>query len=358
MKKLNLALVLAGALTGAAQAQSAVEVYGIVDVGAVREFGTKLDSGPGPTPLADGNKITSGAQSGTRLGFKGKEDLGSGLSALFVLETGIAADAGGFNQANKAFGRQSFVGLQGDFGTVTLGRQYTSYFLTLNQIADPFASGLAGNAQNLMLPGSNASSIVSNLGAITSTDRAIRMDNAIKYVTPVFENFSGEIAYGFGEKAANDGDRVITGSVGYDSKPLNVRLAYYEKNNSTDTASLKSTMLAANYDLEFAKIFAAYADNDWGTSAKTRNYLIGATVPFGAHKFIASYIRADGRGTNSANDADQWGIGYTYSLSKRTNLYAAYGYISNDGAARYTVGNNSDLGSGNKAFNLGVRHVF
>ena len=117
-------------------------------------------------------------------------------------------------------------------------------------------------------------------------------------------------------------------------------------------------MLAANYDLEFAKIYAAFADNDWVGQTKTRNYLIGATVPFGAHKFIASYIRADGRGVYAANDADQWGIGYTYSLSKRTNLYAAYGYISNDGAAAYTVGNNSENGTSNKAFNLGVRHVF
>jgi predicted porin len=352
MKKLNLALVLAGALTGAAQAQSAVEVYGIVDMGFVREVGDVAGVS------AVGNRITSGAQSGTRLGFKGKEDLGNGLSALFVLETGIAADAGGFNQGRgtpslgTGFARQSFIGLQGDFGTLTLGRQYTSYFLTLNQVADPFASGLAGNAQNLMLP-------PSGITAITTTDRAIRMDNAIKYATPLFENFSAEIAYGFGEVAGNsDASRVITGSVGYDSKPLNVRLAYYEKNNAADTASLKSTMLAANYDLEFAKIYAAFADNDWVGQTKTRNYLIGATVPFGAHKFIASYIRADGRGVYAANDADQWGIGYTYSLSKRTNLYAAYGQISNDGAATYTVGNNSDNGTSNKAFNLGVRHVF
>ncbi len=347
MKKLNLALVLAGALTGAAQAQSAIEVYGIADMGLVQEVGNVAGSGA----TAAGNKITSGAQSGTRLGFKGKEDLGNGLSALFVLETGIAADRGGFNQGN-GFARQSFVGLQGDFGTLTLGRQYTSYFLTLNQVADPFASGLAGNAQNLMLPPSGTT-------AITTTDRAIRMDNAIKYATPLFENFSAEIAYGFGEIAGNsDASRVITGSVGYDSKPLNVRLAYYEKNNATDTGNLKSTMLAANYDLEFAKIYAAFADNDWVGQTKTRNYLLGATVPFGAHKFIASYIRADGRGVYAANDADQWGIGYTYSLSKRTNLYAAYGYISNDGAATYTVGNNSENGTSNKAFNLGVRHVF
>jgi predicted porin len=355
MKKLNLALVLAGALTGAAQAQSAVEVYGIVDMGVVRDSGSVIDT----TGTSYGTKLSSGAQSGTRLGFKGKEDLGNGLNALFVLETGIAADAGGFNQANKAFGRQSFIGLQGDFGTLTLGRQYTSYFLTLNQVADPFASGLAGNAQNLMLPNGVYTSSATDPDRNLTTDRAIRMDNAIKYATPVFENFSAEIAYGFGERTgATDGHRVITGSVGYDSKPLNVRLAYYERNNAADTASLKSTMLAANYDLEFAKIYAAYADNDWIGLTKTRNYLIGATVPFGAHKFMASYIRADGRGVYGADDADQWGIGYTYSLSKRTNLYAAYGQISNDGAATYTVGNNSENGTSNKAFNLGVRHVF
>ncbi|MFM2108008.1 MAG: hypothetical protein RLZZ513_1076, partial [Pseudomonadota bacterium] len=85
MKKLTIALAIAGAMTGAAQAQSSVEIYGIADVGFVRETG---NVGGG---VAAGNKITSGAQSGTRLGFKGKEDLGGGLNAFFVLETGIAA---------------------------------------------------------------------------------------------------------------------------------------------------------------------------------------------------------------------------------------------------------------------------
>jgi predicted porin len=347
MKKLNLALVLAGALTGAAQAQSAVEVYGIVDMGLVREIGTKLDSGSGAIPLSDGNKITSGTQSGTRIGFKGKEDLGNGLSALFVLETGIAADKGGFNQGN-GFARQSFVGLQGDFGTLTLGRQYTSYFLTLNQIADPFASGLAGNAQNLMMPAATA-----------EPDRALRMNDAVKYTTPIFENFSAEIGYGFGETAGNsDANRVVTGSIGYDSKTLNVRLAHYNKNNATDTAVVRSTLLAANYDFEFVKIFGAYSDNNWAALGKSDNYLVGFTIPYGAHKFIASYIRAAGQGALAENDADQWGIGYTYALSKRTNMYAAYGSISNDGTARYTVGNNSEAGTGNKAINFGLRHVF
>ncbi len=342
MKKLHFALAVAGALTGTAHAQSAVEIYGIVDMGFVRDFGQVGTS----SPL--GNKITSGAQSGTRLGFKGTEDLGAGMKALFVLETGIAADRGGFNQG-AGFARQSFIGLQSNAGTLTLGRQYTSYFLTLNQVADPFASGLAGNAQNLMMP-----------FITTDSDRALRMNNAIKYASPVFSDFSAEIAYGFGENAASSStDRVITGSVGYSSKPVNVRLAYYRKNNAPGTASVTSTMLAANYDFGVAKAFAAFADNDWAAQGESRNYLIGVTVPMGPHNFIASYIKADGRGTNAANDADQFGIGYTYALSKRTNLYAAYGYIDNSGTATYVVGNNSENGlNNNKSFNLGFRHLF
>lgn len=353
MKKLHVALAFAGAVAGTAHAQSAVEVYGVLDMGFVRESGTiaGLDSnGPaaGGTPItAGGNKLTSGAQSGTRLGFKGTEDLGGGLKGLFVLETGVSADRGGFNQGNLAFGRQSFVGLQGNFGTVTVGRQYTSYFLALNQVADPFASGLAGNAQNLMLPPSYAEG-----------DRAIRMNNTIKYASPIIAGFSGEAAYGFGEVAGNQGaNRVVSGSIGYDMKPVAIRLAHYRKNNDDDTNRISSTMLAANWDFTVAKLFAAYADNDW-FDVKSRDYLLGVSVPYGPHTFIASYIRKDGRGAFSSSDAEQAGIGYLYKLSKRTNLYAAYGRIDNDGAATFTVGNNSENGTSKAAFNLGVRHLF
>ncbi len=349
MKKLHVVLAFAGAVAGVAHAQSAITTYGVVDMGYVREMGEVpgLLNNSNTQIRPTGNRVTSGAQSGTRLGFKGTEDLGNNLKALFVLETGIAADAGGFNQGGLAFGRQSFVGLQSNWGTLTLGRQYTSYFLTLNQTADPFASGLAGNAQNLMLP-----------GAAADGDRALRMNNAVKYASPTFYNFSGEIAYGFGEVAGNnDANRVITGSFGYTMKPVDIRIAHYNRNNATDTESVRSTMLAANWDFDIAKLFIAAANNHW-LGAKSRDYLIGATMPYGSHTFVISYIKKDGRGANAANDADQIGLGYLYALSKRTNLYAAYGSIDNDGTAAYAVGNNSETGSGNKAFNLGVRHLF
>ena len=341
MKKSLIALACASAFAGSANAQS-LTTYGIVDMGFVGEKGA----------AGSIDKITSGAQSGTRLGFKGTEDLGNNMKALFVLETGIAADTGGFSAStasNIAFARQAFLGLQSDAGTLTLGRQYTPFFLTLNGVADPFASGLAGNAQNL-IPHSG-----------------IRMNNAVKYASPIFSGVSAEVAYGFGENTAgNDrSGRNIGGSVGYSDGALSVRLAYHRANEAPTTATTistlrdTSTILAANYKFEVAKVFAAYSDNDVQISGrgKSRDLLIGVSVPFGNHTFIASYINKDGRSALN-RDANQLGLGYTYALSKRTNLYAAWASIDNKNGAPYTVGNNSEPGTGDRAVNLGVRHTF
>lgn len=333
MKRSLVALALAGAFASAAQAQS-IEMYGIVDMGFVNESGGATGS------LA---KLTSGAQSGTRLGFKGTEDLGGGMKALFVLETGIAADKGRFNQ-NNGFARQSFVGLQSDMGTVTMGRQYTPYFLTM-LVGDPFAAGMAGAAQNMLMPGAN-----------------IRMNDTVKYTSPVFAGFSGEAAYGFGEQADTTvRARQVAGYLNYSGAPVNVRLGYLKKNNATTPGDTTNWILAANWDVKVAKLFAAMTDNEDASAGTTprnsKDYLIGAQVPFNKHTFIASYIYKDG-GTGTTGNANQLAFGYTYTMSKRTNLYAAWGRINNDTNIPLTVGNNSEVGSGDKALNLGIRHIF
>jgi len=347
MKKSLVALALAGAFASAAQAQS-IEMYGIVDMGFVQESGGP--TGPTSAGTAKGaiNKLTSGAQSGTRLGFKGTEDLGGGMKALFVLETGIASDKGGFNQANSAFARQSFVGLQSDMGTVTMGRQYTPYFLTM-LVGDPFAAGMAGAAQNMLMPASN-----------------IRMDNAVKYTSPVFSGFSAEAAYGFGEQVDSVvRSRQLGAFINYSGAPVNVRLGYLRKNTDTSAATktdeISNWILAANWDVKVAKLFAAVTNNDEAVYApirrKSQDYLIGAQVPFNKHTFIASYIYKDGDDTMTGN-ANQVALGYTYTMSKRTNLYAAWGRINNGTNSLLTVGNNSEPGYGDKALNLGIRHIF
>ena len=363
MKKSLVALALAGAFASAAQAQS-IEMYGIVDMGFVQESGgptvpVLLPTATNPRPPGTVNKITSGAQSGTRLGFKGTEDLGGGMKALFVLETGISADKGGFNQSGLAFGRQSFVGLQSDMGTVTMGRQYTPYFLTM-LVGDPFAAGMAGTAQNMLMPASN-----------------VRMDNAVKYSSPVFSGFNAEAAYGFGEQADSlVRSRQLGAFINYSGAPVNVRLGYLRKNTDLTTLTaqtkdkeISNWILAANWDVKVAKLFAAITNNDEGENAPTsgagikpsraasKDYLIGAQIPFNKHTFIASYIYKDG-GSGTTGDANQLAFGYTYTMSKRTNLYAAWGRINNGTNIPLTVGNNSEVGYGDKAVNLGIRHVF
>lgn len=332
MNKKFLALAILGACAGTVSAQSSVNVYGLIDTGIVGESGGAAGSV---------TKLTSGVTAGSRLGFRGKEDLGGGLAAQFVLEAGLLTDTGASAQGGLLFGRQAFVGLGGSAGTVTFGRQYTPIHLILSGIADPFAAGWAGNAGNLI-----------------PRPQGARTNNMIKYATPNLNGFSAEAAYGFGEVAGNNSaNRAIGGAVGYANGPLVVRLGYHDVNNATATDSAKNTLLAGTYNFGVAKAHLAYAVNKGAAAVDNRDMLVGVTVPFGASKLLASYIRKDDK--SAANgDANQIAIGYLYSLSKRTDLYVAYARISNKNGAAYTVGNATEAGTGDKAYNLGLRHSF
>jgi len=337
------------------QAQSSVTIYGLIDTGIVVESGGAA---------GHVTKLTSGISGGSRIGFKGTEDLGGGMSALFLLETGFQNDTGALGQGGLLFGRQSYVGLGGNFGTVTAGRQYTPQYLVLSAV-DPFGTGYAGDAANLMPNTGNGAS---------------RMDNTIKYASPNFGGVTGELAYGFGETAGSTkAASQIGAAVGYANGPLNVRLGFHGRNNdtvTTQTGSGRSTLLGATYNFGPVKLHAAYGINKGLNSSPLRNtvnpygttpivastdsadILVGVTVPFGVqHTFLASYIRKNDK-TALNQDADQFALGYRYALSKRTDLYAMYAHIKNKNGAPYTVGSSIEAGSGNSAWNMGIRHTF
>lgn len=332
MKKSLLSLSLLCAV-GAAQAQTSLTVYGIADIGLVREYGRLA---PAVT------KLDSGLQSGSRLGFKGSEDLGGGMKALFVLETGLQIDAGGFAQGGLAFARQSYVGIENGYGTLTLGRQNQSQFVALDSI-DPFGTGLAGTSTNLF-----------------SFPKGIRNDNMIMYASPTFGGFSGELQYAFGEAPGNTSSgRNIGGAFGYAAGPLQVKLSYEKENFlfSPTGDSNRMTMLSGGYDFTVAQLALAYQTAKNNSTMDATNTLIGVTVPFGANAVMASYIRHKDR-TSLGQNANQIALGYTYSLSKRTNLYSSYARISESNGAAFTVGNATGGGSNEKAFNVGIRHKF
>jgi len=355
-KNLILAAILA-ATAGVASAQSAVTIYGIADAAFVGERGG----------VASNNKITSGAASASRIGFKGSEDLGNGIAAIFTLETGYKIDTGELDASNTLFNRQAFVGLKTNAGTVTIGRQYTAYHNTLAQVADPFGTGYAGGSKNLF-PDSGTN---------------VRSSNTVVYATPNYSGVTADLSYSTGEQAGNsDAGRQFGGSIGYSNGPLNVRVAYNNKNTdvvATGTAAAISrnishnTLVAANYDFGILRAYVA-AGFDKGPAASPlanataygrtalastdgNEYLVGLSAPVGPGTFLASVQRKNDKG-NLNQDATGWGVGYLYPLSKRTNLYGAYGSIDNKNGAGYTVANNTESGTGDKAFNLGVRHSF
>lgn len=342
MKKSLLALAVLGAFAGAASAQTNVTVYGLVDVG-VQYTKTKVD-GVGSTSLTE---MASGMQSGSRLGFKGSEDLGGGLSAIFTLENGFNADTGALAEGTALFNRQAWVGLKGNFGTVKFGRQYTPIHLAVDSV-DPFSTGLAGDMS------SNAFDTY-----------GVRMSNTINYSLPNMGGFYGEVAYGLGEVAdSTSTGRQIGLSAGYANGPLNAVFAYHNQNLTTGVAPAvvddgedKAYFFGATYDFKVVKAHAAYSQNkgeaaDGTTDYKSRSYMVGVSAPVGAAgTVLASFQRADDR--LSDDKFDVFALGYTHNLSKRTNLYTSYSHsklVSFDTLGLPDVKANK--------FNVGVRHQF
>ena len=330
MNKMIIALLASSLVPATAMAQSAVTVYGVADAGLVRESG-----GTAGTV----NAITSGVASGSRLGFKGKEDLGGGASAYFVLENGFNIDTGSAAQGGLLFGRQAYLGVSSELGALTAGRQYSPYYRAMRDISDPFCAGFAGRAGNIL---------VSNT----------RLDNMVSYMTPSLRGLTAELAVGFGEVAGNAAARrAYSTAWTYTGGPLVVALSWHKQQNALATDSSANTLLAARYNFGVVEARLGYARNKGLAGARSNDAIIGAIVPFGATKFYASYIHHDDTSA-AARDASQWAIGATYALSKRSDLYAAYAHIDNRNGATFKVGNATTDGTGNTGVNLGIRHTF
>jgi predicted porin len=371
MKKSLIALAAVAAVS-AASAQSSVTVYGVIDAGITRDTG-------GLNPAASSiTRLDNGVMSGSRLGFRGVEDLGGGLKANFLAETGFCADSAataGFCTGGGAFmGREARVGLSGGFGSLDLGRQYTPAFIVLTTV-DPFGTGLGGQVSNLMDSAGGYATLTNPGGAYGNSGNP-RMNNTVKFSSANYGGFSASVAYGFGEVAGNNSAGRNAGfNATYANGPLYVGLAYHAANAAAPVAGVldqrKNVLIGATYNFGVATAHAMYgttknaiaqglvAGNTAGSinNGDGRNLMVGVSVPFGPGKFLASYINHDDKGVNKF-DANQFGLGYMYSLSKRTTVYTAYSKISNKNGAFYTVGNAANNGIGNAAFNLGVRHTF
>src|SRR5450830_2157723 len=219
MKKSLLALAVLGAFAGAAQAQSSVTIYGIVDTGITYTSKAQTTNTPTQTGINTGSKfaVNSGVIQGSRIGFKGVEDLGGGLNAVFQLETGFNNDNGALNgqdsaTSNNLFRRKSVVGLAGGFGSVLLGRQ-TDY-------ADTISAYTAVN---------DFGGVTQNSGSALNRLQGTRTQNSVSYTTANLSGFTGNLIYGFGEQAGSVSSGQAFGLAGkYDNGPLGLGINYYQ----------------------------------------------------------------------------------------------------------------------------------
>lgn len=396
MQKKIIALAVAALASSAAFAQTNVQIYGIVDAGMSFD---NAKSGAGTQ-----SRVQSGQSAGSRIGFKGTEDLGNGLTAGFTLEQGFALDNGqatshGTNGGDTAgqntntmaggtlFQRQAFLSLSSKTaGTVAFGRQYTPFF-AVKAKSDVFGLGMGGTMNNL------ASYVP---GALD------RLNNTVAYVSPNVAGFSGVVAYSSGQENNVNGGTTGSGEKAgktwgalaqYENGPLWAGLAYHNAHTvgaatTTSTADLgtgavtsattyadnlhaKSWLLGASYDFGVVKLNAAYGagkatnDTTGADAAKGRMYHIGLAAPFGKHTVKVGYTAGQNRLDRDEKDAKLFGLAYEYAVSKRTSAYAGYSKLVNESRVGNSINSATTNGltgvaNGNDptSINVGIRHSF
>jgi predicted porin len=331
-------------------AQSSVTLFGIVD--ATYAYGSG----------SAGNKsqLTNSGYNSSRLGFRGVEDLGGGMSASFWLEAGVNNDNGSGantstnNQASGAtggggltFNRRSTVSLNGGFGEVRLGRDYTPQFWNLT-VFDPFGTNGVGTTQTLN----------SSLGGPTT----IRASNSIGYFLPGnLGGFYGQAQYYMGENNSNaankkDGNGLAL-RAGYANGPINAAIAFSE--TKFLTGNIKAVNLGGQYDLGVAKIMAHYNQDKISGGNDGKGFLIGGLVPVGAGEVRLAYSTYKIDTVGADPRSNKLALGYVHNLSKRTALYATYAHLTNkNGAAQALNGAVTGVNSNSNGYDFGIRHSF
>lgn len=318
MKKSLMALATLGTIAGSAQAQSSVIIYGIVDTGV-----TYTNKVLNATTRKTGSKfsVDSGVAQGSRLGFKGVEDLGGGLKALFQLEVGFNNDTGALNGQDKGttnlFRRKSVVGLGSSAGTILLGRQPDALF--------EYGSWTSVN---------DFGSIVGAVGHNLDRLEGTRTNNSVRYDTPNLAGFTANAIYGFGETAGQTGSGQSFGfGAQYVVNSLTLFAAYYQsKLGTTNTAT------AINSASDTSLIGATFAGSASATALKT--FSIGASYQAGPARLYGNWSRVKqplaGVGTNTAttftiggvdnSKADIFELGTDYAISAPLHFLASVQY--------------------------------
>ncbi len=398
MQKKLIALAIAG-LSGAAFAQSNVTIYGVADA----SFDVINISGGSGSLSNNTPNFTRVSTNGSLIGFRGTENLGNGLNAIFQFESDAKFDNGG----SLGTSRDSFVGLSGNFGKVLLGTLTAPTRALAARLDVNAGEGISSNTAVLgklggalsygdglkgFVTGSGISQFNAN-GRSNDTTSVFdsRHKNAIAYVSPSFSGFQATAAYVANENKTEGTNAINTSAydlgLTYDNGPVYIGGTYAELRVKNDAGNAVSSVLPADtkvkearlggmYDFGVATIRAIYSRTKLegsGTDVKQNVWGLGGTYNVTTNgRITAQYYSANDLDGTTADDntgAKFYTIGYEHSLSKRTMLKANYAYLKNDDKTSsnglhggYDFGYNSAGFAGDEikvsGLQLGLRHAF
>ena len=383
MKKHLIAAAVAAAVVAPAAMAQNVSIYGILSQ-AYTDVDTKLSVGATSATVSNTNTGTQGAQAGSRLGFRGTEDLGGGMKAGFVYELGVNTDTG--TGAN----RLGYLDLSGAFGTFRLGKVdsltrsiYNSYTAHSNSGFAPgntgASYGVIGSTLYALGEGTSvANSIAKGCGNFTGGDKAecdevaaafgfggTRVTNSIGYISPSFSGLTAQIQYGKADVdlstvAGSASNEQVNFGLSYAAGPLalaiardTVEIGREAAAPGNTTSDITTDMIGAAYDFGVAKAFLNYTSKKYEVTGfseiKIKDTTIGVSVPLGAVVLVGSYSDGDTKTDGSKVDVDGFQLQANYNLSKRTKVYAMYGE---------TEASEADVKWKLDGFAIGVQHSF
>lgn len=364
MQKKLIALALASAFAAPAfAATSNVDVYGQINMSVE----SVNDGDDRWTRMVSNNN--------SFFGFKGSEDLGGGLSAVWQVEMNLNTDGNvgnDWSDAGAIYGtRNTFVGLSSkSFGTVLAGVHDTPYKMATGPL-DLFVGTLG-----------DYNAIMGSAAGNASATFDLRTANTIAYISPDFSGFNVKAAYVMGFEGNDGGDdtsHAYSLSGTYANGPLFVTAAY-EKHSGVDwTVGCRHGAVclggSGGYDRDAWKIGASYKFGDLKVGAMYENmddnadnighysWMLNAAYTMGAMTFKAEYIKASETDGGNDNGASMYAIGMDYAMSKRTTIQLTYARLDNDDNGGWDLGQgprvtNDSAGDTVSGFSVGVRHSF
>jgi len=346
------AVILLGAVLGSANlhAQSSVQVYGIVDAGI--EYINKARTGSTGTATGSLTKIDSGNAAASRIGFRGREDLGDGYAGVFNLENGFSADTGAAANGGRLFGRQAYVGLAGPFGEVQLGRETTATF-DFGALYDP------------MIP-ARYSALAMDAAFAGRADNAVRYAGKFGGLT-----MSAQYSLGFDGLIANGGElpgaykvgKEISANVNYQFRNVLAGLLYGRQNGSsiaTQNNTIERFGAGIAIDFNALKLTAAFQRRDMNTPAaiSRKNLywvaLVGSPSPAVSLRGAVYFINP----TGASNSTAMYTVLASYALSKRSDIYSQISLMRNQSMSAMALDGTVNPGDNQTGLTIGIRHRF